>query len=346
MDIASAITIGGKVFKMAKKAKKYFDLDQEKRIIILQDYVAGSFSKDCPDFECDDFQIKDRVMTIFATGARTPICDGASLAPDKVAGFDVVSSSVVHDCLYHYMSKLAHSWGWYEKQVRQLADEAFGCDLLAKAKAEKNTLKRIAYTGVAYIYYYAVRLFGGLYHNAKNASVFLCLLLFIGCSIPDTFVPSGEELQYIATNIVNRIEANGKPSVPASIDAVDYSLLKWKYGGFNGSGAKHQDGVIIANLSVHSSGMSYSWQSGNCEMLGASGHTNADCIACLFCYVDGEWRGGKFEWISTSRTTRSWHNLNGYNGWKFSDYERATEVCFVIVSKNGKARSNVIKVVK
>lgn len=347
MDVATALTIGKKVIQMGRKAKKYFDLDQRKRIIILQSFVAGRFKSSVPDFYCKDFSIVNNLLTIYATEDREPICDGASLAPDSVAGFDIISSSVIHDCLYHYLERISQEWGWYVDDVRQIADEAFGCNLLFKARAEKNCLKRIAYTGVAYIYYYAVRLFGGLYHNAKKgATLFLCLLLFVGCSIPETFIPSGDELLYMTTNIINRVESTEKASEPASIDEVSYSKLKWTYGGFNGSGAVYKDGVVISSLSVHDSGMSYAWKSGNCEMLGASGHTNADCLACLFCFVDGEWRGGKFEWISTSRLTRSWHNLHGYNGWRFSDYENAKEVCFVIVSKNGRKRSNVIKAVK
>lgn len=171
-----------------------------------------------------------------------------------------------------------------------------------------------------------------------------------GCSMPQVWQPSSEKVKIVVSNIVQKVESNiaekKEEAVKASLDQVDYSLLDWCWGGFNGKNAAHKEGVIIANLSVHGSGMSYSWQSGNCEALGASGHTNADCIAALFVLVDGSWKGGKFEWISTSRLTRSWHNLHGYNGWQFSSYEAAKEVCFVIVSKDGRKRSNVIKAVK
>lgn len=176
-----------------------------------------------------------------------------------------------------------------------------------------------------------------------------------GCSMPQVWQPSNDEVKIVVSNIVQKVESNiaekkedekKEEAVKASLDAVDYSLLNWCWGGFNGKNAAHKEGVIIRNLSVHGSGMSYAWQSGNCEALGASGHTNADCIAALFVLVDGKWRGGKFEWISTSRLTRSWHNLHGYNGWQFSAYEQAKEVCFVIVSKDGRKRSNVIKAVK
>lgn len=183
-----------------------------------------------------------------------------------------------------------------------------------------------------------------------SLAVLIVLSTLVGCSMPQVWQPSSEEVKFVVSNIVQKVEADiaekKEEAVKQSLDQVDYSLLDWCWGGFNAKNAQHKEGVIIANLAVHNSGMSYSWQSGNCEALGASGHTNADCIAALFCNVGGKWKGGKFEWISTSRLTRSWHNLHGYNGWQFSAYEQAKEVCFVIVSRDGRVRSNVIKTEK
>jgi len=126
-------------------------------------------------------------------------------------------------------------------------------------------------------------------------------------------------------------------------DAVDYSALDWCCGGFSAKNAKPVDGVEIANLKVSSNGMSYSWKSGGCEKLGASSKTDASCLACLFCKVNGKWVGGKFDWISTSRTTRDFANINGsYNGWNPKALTSAKEYAFVIVGKDGKKRSNVI----
>jgi hypothetical protein len=90
--------------------------------------------------------------------------------------------------------------------------------------------------------------------------------------------------------------------------------------------------------------MSYKWVKGGCEQLGASSRTAADCICALFVKgKDGQWRGGKFDWISTSRMTRSFENIKtGYHGWPSDSISTATAYAFVITSKDGKRRSNVI----
>lgn len=342
MDIAAAVAVGKKVYKVAKKLKTILEIDQNKRIIIKRDFVAGTFTRPVPDFRCVDFAIVDREMEIFRTGDREPICDSVSLAPDKIWDFDIVVSSVVHDCIYKYLEQIAKAWGWPVEDVRELADNAFGCDMLARARTEKNALKRAVYVATAHIYHAAVRLFGGIYHNAKKgAGGVAVLLLFSACNIPADFISSCEPLDYVITNIAARVESAEKPHQP-SADAIDYSLLDWRYGGFNGSGAVHNPNVIIRDLKISSSGMSYAWQSGNCQMLGAAGHTNADCIAALFCLVGGRWVGGKFEWISTSRLTRSWHNIDGYNGWSRKVFDSASKYAFVIVSRDGRHRSNII----
>lgn len=348
MDVAATIKAVKKVFKLSKEAQEYFDLVLDSRIIIKHNFEAGKFLRECPDFICDDFAIIDGVLRIYATGKRSPICDGASLAPDKVLGFDVVASSVVHDCIYHYLEAIAECWGWSVSDVRRLADEAFGCDMLYRAKLEKNPAKRFAYSAVAYIYYYAVRLFGGIYHKTKAGLLVISAMLFLsGCAIPETFAPTGEELQYIVTKLTHKIETaknedkKTEPQQP-SADAIDYSSLDWRFGGFNGSGAIHNPSVVISNLSINKSGMSYSWQSGGCENLGAKDRSDAACIAALFCLVDGVWIGGKFEWVSTSRLTRSWHNIAGYNGWSMATFNAAKKYAFVVISRDGRHRSNII----
>jgi hypothetical protein len=91
--------------------------------------------------------------------------------------------------------------------------------------------------------------------------------------------------------------------------------------------------------------MSYSWKSGGCESIGAGGGGDySQTMACLFIKEsDGGWRGGKFDWISTSRTTRSFTNIHGgYHGWNAGRFKAAKECAFVIVSRSGK-RTNVIK---
>lgn len=130
----------------------------------------------------------------------------------------------------------------------------------------------------------------------------------------------------------------------AQADGVDFALLSWDYGGFKGGKAAPVQSCEIGSLSIKKDGMSYKWVKGGCEQLGASSRTAADCICALFVLgADGKWRGGKFDWISTSRTSRSFENIHGeYNGWPSDAIEKAQGYAFVITSKDGKKRTNVI----
>lgn len=147
--------------------------------------------------------------------------------------------------------------------------------------------------------------------------------------------------------------AEGGPSdSPASVrpagsaaegEPLDFGALRWPWGGFDGSKAALSDKARIKALKVTASGLSYAWESGGCEDLGASSKTDASCLACFFCFDGSAWRGGKFEWISTSRTSRSTGNIeSGYNGWDAAAFRSAKAHAFCIVSKDGRRRTNVI----
>lgn len=127
-----------------------------------------------------------------------------------------------------------------------------------------------------------------------------------------------------------------------------FAELNWTYGGFRGQAAEWNTDCAIADLNVKSNGLSYRWEKGGCEVLGANGSHNAsETIACLFCLINGKWVGGKFDWISTSRTTRDFKNIaTGYHGWDSAAIDKAEGYRFVIVSKDGKKRSNVIEVMR
>ncbi len=125
-----------------------------------------------------------------------------------------------------------------------------------------------------------------------------------------------------------------------SADAIDFSKLKFCWGGFGGSKAKISGRARIKNLKVTGKGISYGWEAGGCEDLGAANASDASCLACLF-VEDG--RGGKFDWISTSRRTRDLKNIEtGYGGWDASAFKASKRFYFCIVSKDGKTRTNVI----
>ncbi len=126
-------------------------------------------------------------------------------------------------------------------------------------------------------------------------------------------------------------------------EPLDFGALRWPWGGFDGSKAALADKARVKSLKVSRSGLSYSWASGGCEDLGASSRTDASCLACLFCFDGSSWRGGKFDWISTSRTSRDLENIeSGYNGWDAAAFRSAKAHAFCIVSKDGRKRTNVI----
>lgn len=138
--------------------------------------------------------------------------------------------------------------------------------------------------------------------------------------------------------------ANGQ-QITQSADEVDFSALDWCWGGFNGKKAELVSGAQIGSLKVTGDGMSYKWVRGGCEQLDKNcSHKDPCCTCALFCFVDGKWVGGKWEHISSDRTTRAFSNIkDGYGGWDASALSKATEFAFVILDDGAKRRTNVIK---
>ena len=139
----------------------------------------------------------------------------------------------------------------------------------------------------------------------------------------------------------------GLPEVPDYyLDEAPYASFDWSYGGFNadkaGWGGIEAIGPVIGDLSFSKDGLRFHWENGlsawNLD------YDDASAIACLFVQDnDGNWIGGKFDWISTSRSTRDFKNVyGGYNGWDLSNVPKTTTAAFVVVSRDGKWRSNVI----
>lgn len=123
-------------------------------------------------------------------------------------------------------------------------------------------------------------------------------------------------------------------------DGVSYGSLRWTYGGVNGSGAV-QSGVSISGLSMGKNSLSFTYN----RNLSAWGYSNGDAsaLACFFVQKsDGSWVGGKFDWISSSRTSRDLSHTRNYNGWNLSGVPNPCKCAFVIVDKGLKKRSNVL----
>lgn len=129
-------------------------------------------------------------------------------------------------------------------------------------------------------------------------------------------------------------------AAPAPAVALDF-----RYGGFHGEKAKEKPGCRIGSLRVTMDGLSFKWEHGGCETLGAAGHEDySKTVACAFYWDGSKWVGGKFDWISTSRTSRTFENVrSGYGGWDAVAFFRATKHAFCIVSVDGKKRSNLIE---
>ncbi len=146
----------------------------------------------------------------------------------------------------------------------------------------------------------------------------------------------------IAQDVPGDIDIDGdKPDMPS--DDVPYDDLDVCYGGFFAPYAERSDDVRIMLDSVGQSGLRYHFVRGDLRAISpANSHTNPDCVACLFCRVDRQWRGGKFDWISSDRLTRDFANIfSGYHGWRSTDIAAADAYAFVIVSGSGILRTNV-----
>ena len=119
--------------------------------------------------------------------------------------------------------------------------------------------------------------------------------------------------------------------------------IRWACGGFDGSRAKETPDAQVGGVKMDAKGMRYKWTKGGCEVLGAvSARDYSHTIAAAFYWDGAAWVGGKFDWISTSRTTRDFVNIkDGYHGWNWRAFVDADRRAFCIVSADGKRRTNL-----
>lgn len=132
----------------------------------------------------------------------------------------------------------------------------------------------------------------------------------------------------------------------ASTTAAPANLV-FRFGGVDGSRAVEDPNAQIADLRMTKSGMTYRWAAGGCENLGAKDRGDySRTLACAFYWSEKEqaWIGGKFDFVSTSRTTRSWNNINdGYRRWDAKAFFAAPKRAFCIVSTDGRKRTNLLE---
>ena len=201
-----AVIAKAAVTKAAKAIKKAVEKDRDHLVKVREDVEIGTFDKmvfglEVPDYLCENFKIENRVLTIFATGDREPICDGATLAPDKCL-IDIAPGYIPHDLGYAEIDRMANDpkWkeaGWTDAGIRALWDIVLGQCLMAEAAKSKGFAKRKAGTWVARVYYSFVRAFGGIAHRVmKVIGVVTVSFILAGCAVPPGFTPSGAPIDY------------------------------------------------------------------------------------------------------------------------------------------------------
>ena len=176
-----------------------------------------------------------------------------------------------------------------------------------------------------------------------GSAVLLGVLLCVnGCSTARGIADEYRDWRDSQTN-APAVQPGAPPATPdQSADEAEYGAFSWAFGGFDGSRAALSEPRIAALRMNGMSGLSYRWAGPDLSAWGL-GHTDAAALACLFVQrADGSWVGGKFDWISSSRTTRDFKNLGGYQGWSLAGIPNPCRAAFVIVSADGRRRSNVI----
>lgn len=141
--------------------------------------------------------------------------------------------------------------------------------------------------------------------------------------------------------------ADAGAAAPAAGQAATVAgpVLDFRWGGFRGGGAVEDPATQIRDFRMDKNGMRYAWAKGDLSNWGLA-RESAGALICAFFWDEKEqrWIGGKFDWISTSRLTRSWENVYaGYNGWKADPFFAATRRAICIVSANGRQRTNLLE---
>ena len=123
-------------------------------------------------------------------------------------------------------------------------------------------------------------------------------------------------------------------------DKVSFGSLIWSFGGIDGAGSV-ASGVSISGLSFGPGSLSFRYN----RDMSAWGYGPGTLVyACLFVKNNnGDWVGGKFDWISSNRANRDLKNvLGGYSGWNLSNVPNPCQAAFFILDKNKQRRSNVL----
>ena len=189
-------------------------------------------------------------------------------------------------------------------------------------------------------------------------------VFFCGCTTGNDVIYIDETIWVYATNRIDQAiekhspvpdaatgddpvkdEQGGSVGTPSDGGAPsgtgDSFSVDWRYGSFNGGKAVEDKTCQIASVSVSTKGVTFKFSGGS---WGGATHDNPTMRCCAF-YKNGsgKWVGGFWEWGSPDRKYRAFTNINdGYKGWNAKEFNAAKEFAFVICSKDGKKRSNVV----
>lgn len=120
------------------------------------------------------------------------------------------------------------------------------------------------------------------------------------------------------------------------------AATEWRHGGVNFESAREDPRVQIAELRVGPDGLSFRWDRGDLSAWGLA-PDQAGAIAAAFYWDGHHWVGGKFDWVSTSRTSRDFANIkSGYGGWDYAAFAGAPRRAFAVYSADGRRRTNLI----
>lgn len=135
-----------------------------------------------------------------------------------------------------------------------------------------------------------------------------------------------------------------KPEKPVEEEKPSTSGIKIvSFGHPDCSKASEDPNTQIKDLKMSKSGLSYRWAKGNLRNWGIKDDHSAKALA-IAGYGDGKtFRASKFDWISSDRLTRDFVNIKeGYNGFKYDEFQKAAHRCFFIMTEHGTKRTNVL----
>jgi len=371
------------VAKAMQSIKKAYKADRDHLVRLDRDFYVGTFAdvfpygeNDLPvlDFRCRDFSIADRQLTLYASPEAKS--DGATLAPDKVAGVDLAAGYLPHDYLYGHLDEMANdpAWkaaGWTKDALRALFDSVLGKMIEREEKAKGRS------PWISRLYYGAVRVFGGLAHKIGiHCLAILFALGVAGCVFPDSFTPSDEKPAYtVVPRDAASSQAPATPSTEESGNGGDAAesgssndpatggsesdagassgvagssssvVLDFRFGGFRGGKAVEDSRCRLSSPKISADSIRYKWETKVPADWERNRTEKGDLVVAAAFYWDGSrWVGGKFDWTDESRDTRSCENIHdGYGGWDASAWRSAKRRAFCVVSVDGRYRSNLIE---